>query len=80
MLIKSTQTVAKIIVCIIFQRLSQQLEVMVEERAAIENKAELMMAQIKDMSSEATQIEDEIHKMQIEELQVQLQSLQSYLE
>ena len=46
------------------------MEILIEERAVMEMKTEQMMATVKDLSSEANQIEEELYNMQIEELKV----------
>ncbi|XP_053375258.1 citron Rho-interacting kinase-like [Mercenaria mercenaria] len=50
-------------------RLSKQVEVLVDERVATEMQTEQMMGKINEMSSEAKQIEDGLHQLQLEELQ-----------
>lgn len=66
---ENTVTVTKFVV-VLSQRLSKQVEVLVEERVATEMKAEQMMGQISEMSSEAKHIEEELHQLQVEEMQV----------
>ncbi|XP_060572253.1 uncharacterized protein LOC132730360 [Ruditapes philippinarum] len=51
------------------QRLSKQVEVLVEERAATESKTEHLLVEINDMQTEAKQKVENLHQPQLEELQ-----------
>jgi hypothetical protein len=52
------------------QRLSKQVEVLVEERVATESKTEQLLGEFNDMQTDAKQIEENLHQLQLEELQV----------
>ena len=58
------------------QRLSKQIEVMIEERDSVEHKAEKLVGELSDMNSQARQMEEEIYKLHIEELQEVISQLE----
>ena len=49
---------------------------MVEERDSVENKAEQFVGELSDMNSQARQLEEEIYKLHIEELQEVISQLE----
>ena len=49
---------------------------MIEERESVEHKAEKLVGEISDMNTQARQMEEEIYKLHIEELQEVISQLE----